>query len=140
MAMKFFKIESRPIYPKDWGDYGHTLQNGMAERIADSKRKLGLERTGPYIPPISLPGIGDIVLTSEAKHLLERSALSGFNLTTVEKVRIVELHWETWNRNSEHPAEYPESGEPEGYVLGKQHSPTASAALGELWEMLFPCP
>jgi hypothetical protein len=97
--------------------------------------KLALERTGPYIPPITLPGIGDIVLTSEARRLLETSGLTGFTFVPVEKMLIVELPWETWDLSAEEPAQFPESGEPEDYILGKPHSPTAAAALGDLWEI-----
>ena len=78
--------------------------------------KLALERTGPYIPPITLPG--DIVLTSEARNLLEVSGLSGFSFLAVEKALIVELHWESWNLTADEPAEYPESEEPEDYIHG----------------------
>jgi hypothetical protein len=32
----------------------------------------------------------------------------------------------------------PESGEPEDYILERPHSPTAAAALGEIWEVVVP--
>jgi hypothetical protein len=110
----------------------------MSAHLPRLDGKLALERTGPYIPPVTLPGIGDIVLTSEAKKLLETSGLSGFSLATVEKALIVELPWEGWDLDAKEPAEFPDSGEPEGYILGKPHSPRAAAALGELWEVLVP--
>jgi hypothetical protein len=66
---------------------------------------------------------------------LEASDLSGFSFAPVEKKLIVELPWETWDLHAEEPAELPESGEPEDYILGKPHSPTAAAALGDLWEI-----
>jgi hypothetical protein len=138
MAPSFFKIGGRPVFPKDWGDYGDILQDGMTSHLSRQDGKLALERTGPYIPPITLPGIGDIVLTSEARKLLKSSGLSGFSFLPVEKTLIVELHWETWDLNSEEPAEFPESGEPEGYILGKPHSPASAAAMGELWEVIVP--
>lgn len=93
--------------------------------------RLSLERTGPYIPPITLPGIGDIVLTSEARKRLEGSGLAGFGFVPVEKTLIVELHWDAWNLDADAPPEFPDSGEPEDYVLGKRHSATAAEALGE---------
>jgi hypothetical protein len=57
---------------------------------------------------------------------------------TVEKVFIVELRWENWDLTAEQVPAYPESGEPEDYILGKSHSESASAALGELWEIVVP--
>jgi hypothetical protein len=138
MATIFFKIEGRSIISGQWGDYGHILQHGMAAHLPRLDGKLALERTGPYIPPVTLPGVGDIVLTSEAKILLETSGLSGFSLVPVEKALIVELPWESWDLDTEEPAEYPDSGEPEDYILGQPHSPRAAAALGELWEIMVP--
>lgn len=138
MTASFFTIRGQSIMPKDWGDYGDILQDGMTAHLPRLDGRLSLERTGPYIPPITLPGIGDIVLTNEARGLLEGSGLSGFSFVPVEKTLIVELHWETWNLNADEPPEFPDSGEPEDYVLGKPHSPTAAEALGNLWEVAIP--
>ncbi|SRR5260370_13651023 len=137
MPAGFFKISGRSIIPRGWGDYGHILQHGIAAHLPSADGRLALERAGPYIPPITLPGIGDIVLTSEAQKLLELSALSGFSFLPVEKTLVVELHWETWNLDAEQPAEFPESGEPEDYILGKPHSAQMPrqnwASCGRLW-------
>lgn len=83
--MNFFKISGRSVSHGEWGDYGDILQHGMTAHSRRVDGKLALERTGPYIPPITLPGIGDIVLTSEARQLLEASDLSGFSFAPVEK-------------------------------------------------------
>lgn len=47
----------------------------------------------------------------------------------------VELHWEDWDLNADQPQQFPDTGEPEDYILAKPNSPSASAALGELWEL-----
>jgi hypothetical protein len=49
-----------------------------------------------------------------------------------------ELHWENWDLKAEDPPYFPDSGEPEDYILGQPDSPSASAALGELWEVIVP--
>ena len=98
--------------------------------------KISLERTGPYIPPITFPG--PIILTAEARTLLEASELSGFSFLPVVKAHIAELHWEDWDLNLTWPPQLPESGEPEDYVLAEPHSASASAALGEIWEVVLP--
>ena len=131
----FFTIDKRSILPESWGDYGDILQHGMTAHSSRVEGRLSLERTGPYIPPITLPGIGDIILTSEARRLLESSGLSGFSFQPVEKKLIVEIRWEDWDLNEDVPPQYPESGEPEDYILGKQHSPIVAEALGDLWEV-----
>ena len=133
-----FKIDRRSIASVRWGDYGDILQHGMAAHMPRIGGRLSLERTGPYIPPITLPGIGEIVLTSEARESLEGSELSGFSFVPVEKSLVVELHWENWDFDADEPEYYPESGEPEDYILGQPHNPPAAAALGELWEVVIP--
>lgn len=138
MTTGFFRIHGLSIFAKDWGDYGDILQHGMTAHLPRLGGRLSLERTGPYIPPITFPGIGDIVLTSTARGVLESSGLSGFSFVPVEKRLIVELHWEAWNLDADQPPEFPDSGEPEDYVLGKPHSPTAAEALGDLWEVAIP--
>jgi hypothetical protein len=133
-----FTIVSAPMFSYGWGDYGDILQHGMTSHLPRVAGRLALDRTGPYIAPITLPGIGDIVLTTPASRLLESSGLTGFTFRPVEGVLTVELQWEDWDLTAEQPAQYPDSGEPEDYILGQPNSPGASAALGELWEFSVP--
>ena len=56
----------------------------------------------------------------------------------VIKARIVEYRWETWDRSSDSPAEYPEGSEPENYILTRPHSPAIAALVGSLWEVIIP--
>lgn len=138
MPVRFFKIGARSIINGDWDDYGHILQHGMTSHLPREGGLLALERTGPFIPPITFPGIGDVVLTSSAKDLLLSSRLSGFDVRPVRKTLTVELHWENWDWSRQEPEQYPDSGEPEDYILGQPDSASASAALGELWELSVP--
>lgn len=85
MTARIFKIDERPVTKTDWGDYGHILQHGMCSHLSRTDDLLQLERTGPYIPPITLPGIGEVVLTSPARQLLESSKLTGFSFRPVKK-------------------------------------------------------
>jgi hypothetical protein len=137
MPANFYKMEGRSIIPGSWGDYGDILQQGMTAHSPRISGRLALERTGPYMPPLTLPGFS-IILTNEARELLESSGLTGFAFLPVEKKLIVELRWETWDLSAEEPAEYPESGEPEDYILARPHSPATAAALGDLWELIVP--
>jgi hypothetical protein len=120
-----------------WGDYGDILMHGMTVRLDRDDGMLQLERTGPYMPPITFPGIGDIVVTDAFKVQLLAAGFKGLSFRPVRKARVVELNWESWDRNSE-PLEYPESGEPEDYVLARSHSPQTAASLGDLWELVLP--
>ena len=136
MPNTFWKIEERPM--TDWGDYGYILQHGMTSHRRRTEGKLSLERTGPFVPPITLSGLGHVVLTSEARTALESSGLTGFTFLPVEKVHIVELHWDQWDLTAEEPAEYAQSGEPEDYILKREHSLEIANSLGDLFEVVVP--
>jgi hypothetical protein len=116
-----------------WGDYGHVLLSGLSSL----PRKDGLyqlERTGPFVPPISMP-FGAVVVTDEFRERLEKSTLTGLTFQPIIKSRIVHLDWQNWDKSAEDPEQYPATGEPEDYVLGQPHSPDTAAKIGALWEL-----
>ena len=49
--------------------------------------------------------------------------MSGFVFLPVNKTRIVELHWHEWDLSTDHPREFPKSGEPEDYILERHPNP-----------------
>jgi hypothetical protein len=130
----FYTLEKQP-HP--WGDYCDILLNGMSSHLGGKGGCIQLERTGPFVPPISLPGINDIVVTDAFRRELEASGLAGLRFQPVIKKLIVRSDWHKWDRKAEEPFEYPESGEPEDYILGKPHSAEIAAEMGELWEVLL---
>jgi hypothetical protein len=69
---------------------------------------------------------------------LSESGLSGLEFEGVHKARIVNLPWHTWDTNAEDPAELPESGEPEDYILERRHSPDLADGLGPIWRLVVP--
>ena len=117
-----------------WGDYSSILIGGMARHLPRKDGLIQLERTGPYIPPISFPG--GIVVTAVFRQALESSGLTGARFQPVIKKHIAHLDWHTWDLRASKPPEYPEGGEPEGYILDRAHSPEISAQMGDLWELL----
>lgn len=92
--MKFYKLECSHIF-SSWGDYGNILVSGDANH-RDGLREgpLQLYRTGPFIPPITFPGIGDIIVADDLKKNLEKSGLIGFTFRKVIKKHIVHLEWQ----------------------------------------------
>ena len=64
-----------------------------------------ISRTGPYVPPITFPGIGDVIVTDEFKRRIETSDLKGFSFRPVLKKRIVNLEWHKWDpkKDKVHP-------------------------------------
>jgi hypothetical protein len=125
----------RGVY-EPWGDYGNILISGLVGRDEESGL-LVIHRTAPFVPPISVAGLhSPVVVTDSFRRELAASGLTGFGFQPVVKQRIVRLAWERWDRGATEPAEYPAEGEPENYVLGRQHDPELAEAIGPLWELL----
>ncbi len=118
-----------------WGDYGDILMQGMASHLDRQDGLAQLERTAPFIPNLSFPDIDVIVVTDSFKVELETSGLTGFSFVPVIKARIVHLDWHRWDISADEPQEYPDSGEPEDYLLERPHSPELSEQVGLLWEL-----
>jgi hypothetical protein len=119
-----------------WGDYGRILVNGMSRHLPRREGRIQLERTGPFVPPITFPGPGDVVVTDAFRHHLERERFSGLQFAPLHLAHIVRLEWEQWDRQAEKPFRFPAEGRPEGYVLDTPHDPSAARELDELWECL----
>jgi hypothetical protein len=115
-----------------WGDYGAILIAGIGNGRENGTYRL--QRTGPFIPPITFPG-WSIVVTESFRKQLEEAGLTGLSFHPVIKSLIVEYHWEKWDRRAEDPEEIPgPDGEPEDYILGHPHSPKTAQEMGVLWE------
>ena len=95
-----------------------------------------LERTGPFMPPITFPGVGDIVVKAWLRERLSSSGLTGFNFAPVIKQHVVRLDWHLWDRTSKEPPKYPEEGEPEDYILERPHSEQASRMIADVFELV----
>jgi hypothetical protein len=133
---RFYAMEGRPM--TNWGGYGDILQHGMATRLEGPGRLLSLERTGPYIPPITFPGIGAVVLNSTGRKLLEASGLIGFGFQSVHKAHIVDLPWQDWDLTAREPRELPQSGKPEDYIRQRPANARVAEEMGDLWELVIP--
>ncbi len=139
MPLELFLL--RKVSP--WGDYGDVLVSGLAARSQPSGELL-LDRTGPFVPPISFPygaGFGECVVVTDAfRRDLENATFGSLAFRPVTKNRIVRLpfDWQRWDRNAEKPLVRPPGGEPEGYLSESPHSPTVADAMPVLWELLPP--
>jgi hypothetical protein len=107
----------------------------MSTHLPRKNGLIQLERTGPFVPPISFPGIADVVVTDSFRTALEGSGLTGFTFQPLIKARIVDLDWSAWDQLSSDPPVYPSSGEPEDYILERPHSEEMAARIGDLWEV-----
>ena len=133
VRVNVYRLDARKM---PWGDYGRILASGMSAHLPRKDGLIQLERTAPFVPPISFPGIGDIVVTHAFRAELEASGLVGFTFAPVMKARIVESKWETWDRSAPKPAAYPTGGEPENYILASPHQPELADRIGALWEIV----
>jgi len=121
----------RPVPP--WGDYGDILIHGIASR--SKAGVLQLERTGPFVPPISQPSYGFVVVTAAFLEELQRSGLTGFDVGKVRKKKVPLVDWRSWKPYGPKERKYPAEGEPEYYIELGTHSPEAAKDLGELFEL-----
>jgi hypothetical protein len=118
--------------PDVWGGYGTMLISGDAER--NHNGQLLVYRTGPYMPPITLPGMNWVVVSDEFRTMLKSSVLTGLTFHPAIKHRIVELRWEHWDRHEEMPDLPTEYGPPIDLLLNMPHSEQAAAQLGPIWD------
>ncbi len=115
-----------------WGDYSDELLAGSSYQEGDL---VYIERTGPYVPNIIVSGISNIIITDQFKSIIEQENFSGISFQKVVKKKIVELHWELWDKSKDEPEVYPETGEPEDYVDLGVHSDEISNQIGDLWKI-----
>ena len=110
--------------PLPWGDYGSILVHGMSLHLPRIDGIIQLERTGPYIPPVTFPGVSDIVVTDAVKRELE-IRLPALHFLPLIKKHIVRLDWQNWDPTAR-PAAPPITGEPEDYILKNPHDERAA--------------
>jgi hypothetical protein len=116
-----------------WGDYGDILWNGWATEDGRDRSTITLTRTGPFVPPIIIPSLQHVVVTDEFRAKISDVGFSGLAFEPVSYGRVVRIDWHEWDWNAEDPQFYPESGEPEDYLLAGTHDPELAAAMPRLW-------
>ena len=127
-----------------WGSYGSVLIQGTALRQGDSTHAqlydrnapLELERTGPFVPAITVVGGKSIVVSDDCRQKMD-SDCPGLKFKPVVKKRIVRLEWEDWDWDDERPEEFPTDGDPDCYILDQPHCEAASKEMGPLWEFFM---
>ncbi len=128
-------VEQRDL----WGDLGSVLISGFGRRESPEAAVL-LERTGPFLPPITFPwlpiGGKPIVVSDEFRRRIESHGFSGVRFRAAVKSHIVALNWHDWDRTV-FAKELPRN-EPSNYVRGKKHDKHAALEMGDAWEFLPP--
>jgi hypothetical protein len=125
-----------------WGDYGSILMMGLGAIRDAATGQLGLERAGPFVPPMMFTHeicVGLAVLVSESfREKLNDSGLGRFEFKPTVKKRIVSIPWHTWDREAKFPPMIPDGGEPEDYLLDQPHSEEAASEMESIWEFIAP--
>ena len=130
-AADFYRFDA-PNAP--WGDYGDILIHGMTNCYELGTDSPELQRTGPFVPPISFP-LACVIVTDTVRRELQSSGLTGLAFVPAVKSVIVPVNWHEWDF-SDQPPFYPEEGEPESYILGRQHSPELARCMPDLWRLV----
>jgi hypothetical protein len=94
-----------------------------------------LERTGPFIPAVTVPSRA-LVVTEAMRVTIEKARLSGAIFVPVHKARIVRYAWETWDLSAPRPAEVPPSHKPEDYLKTRPHDPSAASEMGPVFQLV----
>jgi hypothetical protein len=133
---KYFHLS--PAIPPAWGGYGIMLIHGMSPDGRTHHGLLQLERSGPFIPPLSVPGLSGAVVANDFRRALEQSQLTGLGFQPVVKKHIVEHNWQSWSEADFFASLQATKGEPEDLIRSYPHSPATADAMGELWEIWPP--
>jgi|SRR5215472_12954760 len=121
-----------------WGDYGHVLWSGFTEKSQERNQpSILVSRTGPFVPPITLP-FASVLVTDEFREKLLAERFSGLSFEPVGYRKVVHIAWEQWDASAQVPAFYPETGEPEDYLLDGAHDEQLAAAMPRLWAWSVP--
>ena len=118
-----------------WGDSGRILAHGLVMGYSPEDGRPILERTGPYVPPLTRPSSHLIVTDTFQKEL--EHAFNDLEFRPVIKGRIVFSDWETWDEDDD-PEEWPPGDEPEGYVLGFDHVEEVAEQMEDIRELILP--
>jgi len=116
-----------------WGDYGDILWNGLSRRDPPGTA-VKLSRSGPYVPPLTLP-FGEIVVVDSLRRALEAGRFTGFEFSEAQYENVVRIDWQAWDASSLEPPRYPETGEPEDYILKGSHDPSLLRDMPRLWAL-----
>lgn len=136
MQMEYYIIKNKRM---PWGDYGNTLFSGLLKILDKDYEELDfpeLQRTGPYIPEIFIANSRNLILKDDIKKGIEKAEILGIKkFKKVLKKKIVDIDWHTWDLDAKEPKYYPESGEPENYILKKKNDFSLINSTPELWEL-----
>jgi hypothetical protein len=95
-----------------------------------------LDRTGPFVPPITFPGDA-VVATAAFRQAMEASGLFVNAFRPVTYHHVVEYHWNDLLSPERCPSSLPPIGDLMDYLEKQPHSPSIARQSGDLWEVVL---
>ncbi len=128
--MKYYIIRNKQM---PWGDYGNILAYGFISKNDDGE--ILVERVAPMIPDVYLYNKYIAVIDS-VKKTVEQENLAGYYFEKAIKSKIVEIDWSSWDETQKIP-EKPKSGEPEDFILKRNHNIQLAEKTPDIWVMMI---
>ena len=114
------------------GDYWSILVSGIDRGRIDGH--LNIDRTGPFVPPLTIVGVGDAVVTDAMRIRLDGvSGVIGFLPVVVKKA--VRRNWHTWSLSLDERRAMC-AGDPEDVLIRGRHNLKVAEEIGALYELL----
>jgi hypothetical protein len=133
--MRYFTLDNKEV---NWGDYGDILLSGMTGYLDRQDGFLQLQRTGPFQPSIITSGMSELLVTDTFKEKMITNLITGLEFKPVIKAHISLVDWTNWDLQADEPEFYPESNEPEDYILRQPHSQKVTESMENVWEVIIP--
>lgn len=134
--MYFYRVAAD--YPKDWGIYGRHVVHGHLAHSASDEHVVQLCRTGPYMPPFTLPDSNTPIVTESFRRAMEASPLMPLTFSPVSKQHIVLDRWESHIHQFSPPIPADFSGSLDNIISERPHSSEVAEQLGVLWTISLP--
>lgn len=124
----FYRL--RPHGP--WGDYGTILWHGFS---MGEEGVLEIWRCGPMCPPVSVVDESLVIRESLVDDFVVKFG-HGYRIQDAILKKVVDLNWHEWDLSTHMPPVYPGGGgEPEDYVLSRDHAPEIARSMGRICEI-----
>ena len=130
-----------------------SLWRPVGPKEVDLIRQSGMRAFPPRLPeqPIFYPVLSEAYAVKIARdwnvpasgrgrlsQRLSAERFSGLSFEPVAYKKVVHIAWERWDANAQEPAFYPETGEPEDYLLEGAHEEQLAATMPRLWAWNVP--
>ena len=90
--LKFYTLF--PSSQTEFNEIETLLAHGMTGHAPRKEGEFPLERTGPFIPKITMPGLAEMIVTEQGKKDLGELGFEGVTFKQVHPSKVVQLDWD----------------------------------------------